>query len=64
MRCECGIMRDRAKSDPAFCSHEGFDHHEEYCCNCLLKTFHWTDYEEECCKQCQVRAAEAKQQES
>mmetsp|Transcript_46791 Transcript_46791/g.73245 ORF Transcript_46791/g.73245 Transcript_46791/m.73245 type:complete len:142 (+) Transcript_46791:349-774(+) len=38
MRCECGIMRDRAKSDPAFCSHEGFDHHEEYCCNCLLKT--------------------------
>ena len=24
-------------ADEAFCSAEGFDHYEEYCCNCMVR---------------------------
>jgi hypothetical protein len=43
--------------NPELCGADGFDHHEEYCCNCLVAKFKWPDYEKEACKQCKSRLA-------
>ena len=46
-------------SDPACCAFDGFDHLEEFCCNCLKRLHNWRYFEEDACKQCRARAAEA-----
>jgi len=55
MRCECGLERQRNSSTEGVCGAEGFDHYEEYCCNCMQKCFNWVDYDVEACRQCKAR---------
>lgn len=55
MRCECGLERQRNSSTEGVCGAEGFDHYEEYCCNCMQKCFNWVDYDAEACRQCKAR---------
>eukprot|EP00660_Eupelagonema_oceanica_P015619 gene15619-17928_t len=53
----CGVLRKRYSDEPDVCGAEGFDHHEEYCCNCLKHQFKWRYYDDDACKQCKRREA-------
>eukprot|EP00956_Cyclotella_meneghiniana_P002645 scaffold3137_cov35-Cyclotella_meneghiniana.AAC.4 len=57
--CYCGIKRRPGnKKDPEVCAGDGFDHMEEYCCNCLLKEANWVYYDDDACQQCKRRSGE------
>ena len=53
--CECG--RTRARFSPLIdvCAADGFDHYEEYCCECLRVKMNWRYYEDDACAQCKLR---------
>mmetsp|Transcript_20147 Transcript_20147/g.64730 ORF Transcript_20147/g.64730 Transcript_20147/m.64730 type:complete len:80 (+) Transcript_20147:203-442(+) len=52
----CRIKRDPHSSKEADCSGDGFDHYEEWCCNCLRGEFNWRYYDDDACRQCKARA--------
>lgn len=53
--CPCGVLRARFSSAKDVCAADGFDHHEELCCNCLVKQLNWRYYEDDACDQCRRR---------
>ena len=57
--CQCGVPRVRFGSAANVCSADGFDHHEELCCNCLVKEVNWRYYDDDACQQCKQRKEEA-----
>ena len=53
--CECGVTRAPFSQKSHVCSFDGFDHLEEWCCQCLLSRHNWRYFEEDSCRQCKIR---------
>lgn len=49
------MPRARFSSKPDVCSADGFDHYEEFCCECLQVKMNWIYYEDDACAQCKLR---------
>ena len=61
--CECGVKRSPMNTaSENVCSFDGFDHMEEYCCNCLLGKMNWRYYAADACVQCRRRRDAAREQ--